>query len=251
MNMEQLYVSATRAKEEVRLYTDNKDDIRDAVKRSSQKWAALDIRPTRPKIEGGCASGDRLRKHMKRRKRLSLIHCMRTAWDKIWPGKERQVQQAETKGRWTMATDDEKLRRVPLRPKVSSLLPPSGKAPAKPAEASDASITETTAGDYDTLPLPGSAYTEAYSRPTNKPEITLHVLLRDGSYRGFAWSNFDSVDMLPGDKAGSGRVIILRFAGMVPTELRLTGWNLGYLYTCLGRQSPRVDTRTAIETRFR
>ena len=50
MNMEQLYVSASRAKEWIRLYTDDKEEIREAVKRSSQKLAALDLRP-KPQAE--------------------------------------------------------------------------------------------------------------------------------------------------------------------------------------------------------
>ena len=43
MNMQQLYVSASRAKEWIRLYTDDKAEIREAVRRSSLKLAALDL----------------------------------------------------------------------------------------------------------------------------------------------------------------------------------------------------------------
>ena len=42
-NMEQLYVSASRAKEKLTLYTDDKDGLRGAIKRSSAKLAAVDL----------------------------------------------------------------------------------------------------------------------------------------------------------------------------------------------------------------
>jgi conjugative relaxase-like TrwC/TraI family protein len=44
-NMEQLYVSATRAEARVTLYTDDKEAVKAAIGHSSQKLAALDIRP--------------------------------------------------------------------------------------------------------------------------------------------------------------------------------------------------------------
>ena len=44
-NQEQLYVSASRAKERTTLYTDDKAAVRQAVQRSSRKLAALDLRP--------------------------------------------------------------------------------------------------------------------------------------------------------------------------------------------------------------
>ena len=61
-NQEQLYVSASRAKEWLRLYTDNKAEVREAVQRSSQKLAALDLvglpasrNPSR-RVGNGCGS---------------------------------------------------------------------------------------------------------------------------------------------------------------------------------------------------
>ncbi len=89
MNMENLYVSASRAKEWIRLYTDDKADIRDAVKRSSQKLAALDLRPKR-KEEAGHWDG--LQHHMERRKRLGLIHRIRSAWDRVRPHRQKQKE---------------------------------------------------------------------------------------------------------------------------------------------------------------
>jgi hypothetical protein len=118
------------------------------------------------------------------------------------------------------------------------LLPgPGSKVAAKPPEP-----PETTerggAGpwdDFDPLPQPDSPYA-AYSRPGNKPEIVLHVMLKDGFFRGYAWSNFDSIDLAPSNAAGTGPVLVIRFAGLVPTELRITGSNLGKLHAYTGRQ---------------
>ena len=91
MNMEQLYVSASRARQWIRLYTDNKGDIRDAVQRSSQKLAALDLRPkAKPEAESGHWDG--LQNHMERRKRLGLINRMRAAWDRPHQDKTKDKQ---------------------------------------------------------------------------------------------------------------------------------------------------------------
>ena len=100
MNMEQLYVSASRAKEWIRLYTDDKEEIRQAVKRSSQKLAALDLPRPKPKAETGHWDG--LGQHMERRKRLELIHRIRSAWDRVRPAKqaqrEREMERRNEKG---------------------------------------------------------------------------------------------------------------------------------------------------------
>jgi hypothetical protein len=78
MNMENLYVSASRAKEWIRLYTDDKAEIREAVKRSSQKLAALDLRPKR--LEPLFKPSDGMQLHMERKRRLSVVNWMRSAW---------------------------------------------------------------------------------------------------------------------------------------------------------------------------
>ena len=99
MNMEQLYVSAARAKEWIKLYTDDKAEIRNAVKRSSQKLAALDL-PRRPEAKANAESGtawQRMQKHLARRRRLSVIKRTRAAWDRVrQPKKDKQKErQAE------------------------------------------------------------------------------------------------------------------------------------------------------------
>ena len=79
MNMEQLYVSASRAKQSVRVYTDSKAEIRDAVKRSSKKLAALDLRPKPPAAPPKSRG---MHDHTARRRRLSVIEWMRAAWNR-------------------------------------------------------------------------------------------------------------------------------------------------------------------------
>ncbi len=100
MSLEQLYVSATRAKESLKLYTDSKHDIRRAVERSSQKLAALDLRPKpeeplfRP-LEGR-------QEHMERRRRLSVFDWMKSAWERAMPARplsQHQERQADGYGR--------------------------------------------------------------------------------------------------------------------------------------------------------
>jgi hypothetical protein len=131
--------------------------------------------------------------------------------------------------------DDSLLR---SRPK-STLLPGPGSKGVKPpgpeTAAGDAGAEAGPWDDYDPLPQPGSPYI-AYARPGNKPEIVLHVMTKDGFSKGYAWSNFDSVDTAPGDGPGTGPVLVVRFAGLVPTELRISGSNLGKLHACIGRQ---------------
>ena len=123
----------------------------------------------------------------------------------------------------------------------STLLPPAGAAamvkPVEPEPETAAGDGELGQGDdFDPLPQPGDPYVKAYATTRSGLTTTLHVLLATGVYRGFAWSNYDSVDMVPGDKPGSGPVMLLRFAGLVPTELRISGSNPGMLHACLGRQ---------------
>ena len=47
INMQQLYVSASRASESVRIYTDDKEAIREDIEKDSRKLLALDLKPAR------------------------------------------------------------------------------------------------------------------------------------------------------------------------------------------------------------
>jgi len=135
-----------------------------------------------------------------------------------------------------MALDDSLLRN---RPK-STLLPGWGnKVAARPPELEPEARTDDSESgrgdDVESLPKADSPYTAAYSRPSNKPELALHVFLRDGFSKGFAWSNFDSVDTAPGDQPGGAPIVVVRFAGLTPTELRICISPLDRLLALIGR----------------
>ena len=87
----------------------------------------------------------------------------------------------------------------------------------------------------DPLPKSGDPY-QAHARVANKPLLTLSFLLKDGTtVRGFTYANFDSIDRLAGDTPGGGPVIVMRFAGLAPTEVRIEGRNLNTLYAYLSQ----------------
>jgi hypothetical protein len=58
----------------MRLYTDDKAEIRDAIQKDSSKRLALDVRPAMPKAEQRRHDG------VTRRQRLGVLERMRTAW---------------------------------------------------------------------------------------------------------------------------------------------------------------------------
>lgn len=85
MNQEQAYVSLTRGRRSASIYTDELATMREAVARSSQKLAALDLRPAKPpQAESKPAPrkplAKRLREWMERRRRHSYLLRVREAW---------------------------------------------------------------------------------------------------------------------------------------------------------------------------
>lgn len=90
------------------------------------------------------------------------------------------------------------------------------------------------ASEAEPLPRPGDPY-KAHSRADNKPAMTLHLLLRDGNTRGFAWGNFDSLDYQAGENPQDGPLLVLRFAGLMAVEVRIFGRNLGQLHAYLAQ----------------
>jgi TrwC relaxase/AAA domain len=77
-NQEQMYVSSSRAKAKLSLYTDDKDAVRQAIQRSSQKLAALDLRPE-PKQAPGQTHADWLQEDRDRKQRLAWLKRARPA----------------------------------------------------------------------------------------------------------------------------------------------------------------------------
>ena len=75
-NQEQMYVSASRARERLALFTDDREAVKAAIQRSSQKVAALDLQPDR------AAEARRSRlllDHLERQRRLAAMSRKRTA----------------------------------------------------------------------------------------------------------------------------------------------------------------------------
>jgi hypothetical protein len=82
------------------------------------------------------------------------------------------------------------------------------------------------------LPQPGDPYDAAHARPGNKPLPTLRFIKGDG-IKGLPYANLDSIDWLPAEKPGLGPTIVLRFAGIVAREARISGRNLLQLFDLL------------------
>ncbi len=98
--------------------------------------------------------------------------------------------------------------------------------PATRAEVSGADAA-------DPLPRPGEPY-QAHARHSNRPEMMIHFVLRDLSYEGFAYADCERVRLVPGEKPGSGPVLIMRFNGSVVTEVLIEGRHLHSMYHGIG-----------------
>jgi conjugative relaxase-like TrwC/TraI family protein len=77
-NAEQMYVSSSRAKERMTLYTDSKEDVRNAIQRSSKKLLASDMPVAKPS-----RAKQRLHHHRDQKRRLSLVGRVRAAWARL------------------------------------------------------------------------------------------------------------------------------------------------------------------------
>lgn len=90
MNQEQMYVSASRGKQRVTLYTDDKAEVRDAIAKSSKKLAAIDLRRKRPQV----IPLDRKAGHAARRRRIDYYETLRSLYERaarrLVPRQERQ-----------------------------------------------------------------------------------------------------------------------------------------------------------------
>ena len=103
MNAEQLYVSATRGKKSVTVYTDDKESVREAVQRSSQKLLASDLR-TRPAKPNDWLSRPRdWRKDKERKRRHEWFDRLRQALRRRF---EPSSKRPEPTRRHTERTED-------------------------------------------------------------------------------------------------------------------------------------------------
>lgn len=132
-----------------------------------------------------------------------------------------------------MDTDDNTLRER-IRPKSTILDDISRQAGRRIAPQADLhEALETPVVERATpLPLPGSPYDVAHSRPENKPVPMLRFIYGD-TIRGLPYANLDSIDLVPADKPGGGPVIVIRYNGILPREARINGRHIVMLYDLL------------------
>jgi conjugative relaxase-like TrwC/TraI family protein len=76
LSMQQLYVSATRARDDMRLYTDDKEAVRHAAQRDSRQLLALDLAPEVTERE------QRRRRDVAQRQHASVLEKISAAWKK-------------------------------------------------------------------------------------------------------------------------------------------------------------------------
>jgi hypothetical protein len=85
MNQEQLYVSATRGRLSLSLYSDDLQAVRESVAKTSQKLVALDFRDgPKPDAAEQAARMERersIRHHLAHQRRRGLMERIRSAWD--------------------------------------------------------------------------------------------------------------------------------------------------------------------------
>lgn len=85
----------------------------------------------------------------------------------------------------------------------------------------------------DPLPKPGDAY-KVHGRHGNKPDVTLHFVLKDYSYEGFSYGDCERVRLVAKETPGTAPVLIVRFSGSVVTEAVIEGRHLHGLYNWIG-----------------
>lgn len=106
----------------------------------------------------------------------------------------------------------------------------------RPETESAANGTEMPADPADevlSLPVAGDPY-QARSRAANRGIPTFHLLLADGSSRGFSYSSLDGIDLLPGKQPGEGPRLVLTIAGILPKSVVITGRKLEAIRDHLG-----------------
>ena len=104
--------------------------------------------------------------------------------------------------------------------------------PETPAEVvPDAALPDSD--KVDPLPRPGDRY-KAAGRHGNKPDLTIHFVMKDYSYEGFSYADLERVRLVPSEKPGGSPVLVLRFNGSVITEVKIEGRHLHGLYHWIG-----------------
>jgi hypothetical protein len=112
---------------------------------------------------------------------------------------------------------------------ASSAASPGGERPAAKAATGGAEPDyQPPAKKSDPLPKPGDPY-RACARFLNRlstEQRVIHFVMQDFACEGFSYHDLRRVRLLPGDAAGSGPVLVLRFVEAVISEVRIEGRNL-------------------------
>jgi len=87
-------------------------------------------------------------------------------------------------------------------------------------------VTDVTDADGDLPSLTSDEY-QPFARAANKPLFSVHFLTAKGEMRSFQYLHLDSGSTFTGD------AIAIRFLGMQPINVRVTGRNLRRLYDYL------------------
>lgn len=87
INREQMYVSASRARKQVMLYTDDKQAIRDGIGHSSAKLAAADLLPPSARKP---SRWEQYKRRLAQLRQRQVIDRTRSAWTEPSPPKERR-----------------------------------------------------------------------------------------------------------------------------------------------------------------
>ena len=137
-----------------------------------------------------------------------------------------------------MASDDSLTRSAPSSPSevIRSLRENPTGLPKRLEARSEASSPDDLAEIEVLDPLPRSAddYV-ACGRASNRTLVTLLIMLKDGSFDGFAYASLERVGLRPAAEIGEGNELTLRFSGSTVTEVRLKGRNLLRLFANIAR----------------
>ena len=246
VNMQQLYVSASRAWDRLRLYTDDKDAVRDAAQRDSRKLLALDLLPKADSQEGaGQAHGARAAARPSQKAvPLHRRHVAAGSADAsprlaLACGAGMCSQPTPATGA-TVMSDDNVLE---FNRKLDELFQADGQtrggrsAGVRPI----AEEPESPGGDGDEVlpfdklshfPRIGDPYAKAHATPVKASLPMLVLLLKDGSRPTFSYTDLRFIDALPPKAPGDGPGLLLRFMGVGTAELEGVGVDRlhGYLY---------------------
>jgi hypothetical protein len=120
-----------------------------------------------------------------------------------------------------------------IRAQLKKDFEPARAEPTPKDEQPEADAGAATPDKVDPLPRPGDAY-RGHGRHGNKPELTLHFVMKDYAYEGFSYADCERVRLVRSEKPGGGPVLIVRFNCSVITEVRIEGRHLHGLYNWIG-----------------